>query len=257
MKQVLIVFLLALQFIGSANRFLYAQEPAVRGLILEKSGVSKLGNVFILNKRTKRISQSDEYGLFRIPALKGDTLNFSKSGYTELILVLPDLSDLVLRLQPVIKLSEVMVQGQSKKQELDEIKDQYRKKGSYYAGKPPWLAYIFQPLTAIYELVGKTPKQARRFNAYYTNELRQSEVDRRFNAYTVQNITGLDSLDLKNFMITFRPDYELLSTWDEYALINYLKRSLQTFNNSGRPKGIRSLPPLPKAKDLTEKKLKY
>lgn len=257
MKQVLIVFLIASQLICSVGSLLYAQEPAVRGLIMEKSGVSKLASVYIINKRTKRTSQSDEYGLFRIPASKGDTLNFSKSGYTDLIVVLPDLSDLVLRLQPVIKLSEVMVQGQSKRQELDEIKEQYRKKGSYYAGKPPWLAYIFQPLTAIYELVGKTPGQARRFNTYYMNELQQSEIDRRFNAYTVRNITGLDSLDLKNFMVSFRPDYESLSTWDEYALINYLKRSLQTFNNSGRPKGLRSLPALPKAKDLTEKKLKY
>jgi len=257
MKQVSIVILIAIQLICSGGSLLYAQEPAVRGLIMEKSGVSKLASVYIINKRTKRTSQSDDYGLFRITASKGDTLNFSKSGYTDLIVVLPDLSDLVLRLQPVIRLSEVMVQGQSKRQELDEIKEQYRKKGSYYAGKPPWLAYIFQPLTAIYELVGKTPGQARRFNTYYTNELQQSEVDRRFNAFKVRNITGLDSLDLKNFMVSFRPDYESLSTWDEYALINYLKRSLQTFNNSGRPKGLRSLPPLPKAKDLTEKKLKY
>ena len=72
MKQGLIVFLIAIQFIWSANRFLYAQEPAVRGLIMEKSGVSKLSNVFILNKRTKFISQSDEYGLFRMPALRGE-----------------------------------------------------------------------------------------------------------------------------------------------------------------------------------------
>ena len=257
MKQFLIVFLIAFQFICSDNRSLYAQEPTVRGLIMEKSGVSKLANVSILNKRTDRFVQSDEYGLFRIPSLKGDTLSFSKSGFTDLIVVLPDLSDLVLRLQPVIRLSEVIVQGQSKKQELEEIKEQYRKKGSFYAGKPPWLAYIFQPLTTIYELVGKTPGQARRFNAYYSNELQQTEVDRRFNSNTVRKITGLDSLDLKNFMLAFRPDYSSLSTWDEYALINYITRSLQTFNISGRPKGIKSLPALPKAKDLTEKKLKY
>jgi hypothetical protein len=160
-------------------------------------------------------------------------------------------------MQPIIKLAEVKVLGETKKQELDEIKNQYRKNGSYYAGKPPLLAFLFQPLTAIYELVGKTPGQARRFNAFYTTELQQTEIDRRFNSIAVRNITGLDSLDLKNFMVMFRPSYNSLSTWDEYEFINYVKRSLQTFNQQGRPKGLKSLPPLPKAKDLTERNLKY
>lgn len=257
MKKVLILLTILVQLIFGLDKSVHAQESSVRGLIMDKSGMSKIPNVSILNKNTQQFIESDVYGLFRINASKGDTLTFYKSGYTDLILVLPDLSDLVLRLQPVIKLSEVKVLGETKKQELDEIKSQYRKNGSYYAGKPPLLAFIFQPLTAIYELIGKTPGQARRFNVYYTNELQQSEVDRRFNASAIRNITGLDSLDLKNFMVMYRPDYSSLSTWDEYALINYIKRSLQTFNQSGRPKGLRSLPPLPKAKDLTEKNLKY
>lgn len=235
----------------------YGQEGSVRGLVMDKAGMSKIPNVYILNRTTQKFTETDSYGTFRIAASKGDTLIFSKPGFTDLIQILPNLSDLVLRMQPIIKLAEVKVVGETKKQELDEIKRQYRKNGSYYAGKPPILAFIFQPLTAIYELVGKTPSQARRFNAYYTRELQESEVDRRFNATAIRNITGLDSLDLKNFMVMFRPDYSSLSTWDEYALINYVKKSLQTFNQAGRPKGLRSLPPLPKAKDLTERNLKY
>jgi len=257
MKKVLILLTILVQLIFGLDKSVHAQQSSVRGLIMDKSGMSKIPNVSILNKNTQQFIESDVYGLFRINASIGDTLTFYKSGYTDFILVLPDLSDLVLRLQPVIKLSEVKVLGETKKQELDEIKSQYRKNGSYYAGKPPLLAFIFQPLTAIYELVGKTPAQARRFNVYYTKELQQSEVDRRFSTNAVRNITGLDSLDLKNFMVMYRPDYSSLSTWDEYALINYIKRSLQTFNQSGRPKGLRSLPSLPKAKDLTEKNLKY
>jgi hypothetical protein len=257
MKKTLVLFLILVQLILVNMEILYAQESSVRGLVMDKAGMSKIPNVNILNKKTRQITEGDAYGLFRIAASKGDTLIFSKSGFTDLVLVLPNLSDLVLRMQPVIKLTEIKVVGETKKQELDEIKKQYRKNGSYFAGKPPLLAFLFQPLTAIYELVGKTPAQARRFNVYYTRELQESEVDRRFNATAIQNITGLDSLDLKNFMVMYRPDYSSLSTWDEYAFINYVKRSLQTFNQAGRPKGLRSLPPLPKAKDLTERNLKY
>lgn len=73
----------------------------------------------------------------------------------------------------------------------------------------------------------------------------------------IKNITGLDGSDLKNFMILYRPDYQTISKFDEYAMINYLKKSLQIFNDSGRPEAQSLLPPLPEAPDLSEKKLKY
>ena len=234
-----------------------AQQSSVQGLIMERSGASRIAGVKILNRKTGISTLSNELGLFRIAASVGDTLSISKSGYSDLSLTLLELSDKVLMLQPVINLSEVKVLGQSKKQEMDEIRDQYRKKGSYYAGKPPLLSYFFRPLTALYELIGKTPGQARRFNAYYTKELQESEIDRRFSAYAITKVTGLEGNDLKNFMILYRPDYQNVSKFDEYAMINYIKKSHQLFNDAGRPKAIRSLPPLPKAPDLSEKNLKY
>ncbi|MFA6945303.1 MAG: hypothetical protein WC220_05310 [Pedobacter sp.] len=255
MKAVLNIFLLIIASLAIPPA--KAQQNSVQGLIMEKSGASRIAGVNILNKKTGVSSFSNELGLFRIAASVGDTLSLFKSGYSELVIPLLELSDKVLMLQPVIQLSEVKVLGQSKKQELDEIRDQYRKKGSYYAGKPPILAYFFKPLTALYELIGKTPAQARRFNAYYTRELQESEIDRRFNASAITGITGLEGNDLKNFMILYRPDYQNIAEWDEYALINYIKKSLQTFNRTGRPKAIRSLPPLPKAPDLSDKNLKY
>ncbi len=239
---------------------LQAQESSVQGLVMGRSGTSRLANVSITNKGTGQFTISDELGLFRILASKGDTLNISKPDYTDLTLVLTDLSDLVLRMQPVIELAEVKVKSQSKRQELEELRQQYRKKGSYYGGKPPiGLLSPFggSPLTFLYELIGKTPGQARRFNAYYTKELQESEIDRRFNAYAITNVTGLEGNDLKNFMISYRPDYQNVVKFDEYAMINYIKKSIQMFNDAGRPKAIRSLPPLPKAPDLSEKTLKY
>lgn len=257
MKLSIVKFLLVFPMFFMCFTSLHAQDPSVQGLILEKSGLARVSNASITNKRTGIVSRSNDFGLFRIPAAIGDTLSVSKTGYMDLLLTLPSYADIVLRLQPLIQLSEVTVQSQSKKQELDELREQYRKKGSYYAGKPPLLAYIFQPLTTLYELIGKTPGQARRFNTYYYRELEQTEIDRRFNVYTIGKLTDLEDSDLKNFMVIYRPDYETLSKWDEYGLINYIKRSVITFNTSGRPKGLLSLPPLPKARDLSEKSLKY
>ena len=234
-----------------------AQQNAVQGLVMEKSGASRIANVSVVNKKTGARVLSDELGLFQIAAAAGDTLLLSKSGYADIVKPLLTMTDLVLQMQKIIELDEVKVTGQTKKEELDEFRDQYRKKGSYYGGKPPLLAYVFQPVTALYELLGKTPNQARRFNLFYLKEMEQTEIDRRFNVSAIGRITGLIDADLKNFMVTYRPGYEILSGMDEYAFINYVKRSLETFNKSGRPKGLLSLPPLPKAPDLTEKNLKY
>jgi hypothetical protein len=255
MKAVLNIFLLII--VCSDVKPLMAQQNSVQGLIMERSGASRISGVYILNKKSGISAFTNELGLFRIGASVGDTLFISKSGYSELSFPLLELSDKVLMLQPVISLSEVKVLGQTKKQELDAIKDQYRKKGSYYAGKPPLLAYFFRPLTALYELIGKTPAQARRFNTYYIKELQESEVDRRFSAYAIQNVTGLEGNDLKNFMILYRPEYQNVAKFDEYAMINYIRSSLQKFDAAGRPKAIKSLPTLPKAPDLSEKILKY
>jgi len=257
MKALLINFAFALTMIGLPVGFAQAQQSFVQGMVMEKSFSSKISGVLILNKRLGISTSSNEMGLFRIEAIVGDTLNLSKPGYADLTVPLLELSDKVLILQALIQLSEVRVEAQSKKQELDDIKAQYRKKGSYYAGKPPLLAYFFRPLTALYELIGKTPAQARRFNAYYVRELQESEIDRRFNAGIITRITGLGGDDLHNFMILYRPEYLNFATWDEYALINYIKKSMGTFNEAGRPKAIKSLPTLPKAPDLSEKNLKY
>ena len=255
MRLAFCIFLCCSIFLSA--KYSFAQETTVQGLIMESLGTSKVSNAYILNKRTRISTVSNELGLFKILASIGDTISIAKSGYLSMEFPLLELSDKVLMLRPLIKLPEVKVVSQTKKQELDEVRDQYRKKGSFYAGKPPLLAYFFRPLTTLYELIGKTPAQARRFNSYYTKELQQSEVDRRFNAYAVTKITGLEGNDLKNFMILYRPEYEKIAGFDEYGLINYLKQSLQLFNDSGRPQAIRSLPPLPKAPNLSDKNLKH
>lgn len=201
-------------------------------------------------------AESDGLGLFKILANIGDTLKVSKQGFTDQLITVTSGNDLVIQLAKPVQLAEVNITGQSKKQELDEIKSQYRKKGSYYAGKPPILSYIFTPLTALYELVGKTPGQARRFNTYYSREVQQSEVDRRFNSSTIQPLTLYEGKDLHNFIQIYRPAFQDLSGWAEYDLVKYIRKSALAFEAAGRP-ASQELPILPRAPDLSERVIKY
>lgn len=251
MKLVLLVFTI-ICFSFWAN----AQSKDLHGVVFEKGSSTRISKAQISNPKYQLVSQSDGLGLFTIQSAIGDTLKISKAGFTDQILIVSSFQDLIIQLSKPIQLAEVNVTAQSKKQELDEIKKQYRGKGSFYGGKPPPLAYIFSPITALYELIGKTPGQARRFNNYYSRELQESEIDRRFNSYTVKPLTLYEGKDLQNFLLLYRPPFDQLQQWSDYDLVNYIKKSAIAFDAAGRP-AAQILPKLPKAPDLSDKKLKY
>ncbi len=232
-----------------------AQSNDIKGAIFEKGTSHRVSQARISNINHPFISQSDGLGLFTIKASVGDTLTISKEGFADLSVIVSSYKDLIIQLPKPIQLDEVKVVGQSKKQELDEVKKEYRNKGSYYEGKPPFLTFLFKPLTALYEVFGKTPGQARRFNKYYYRELQQTEIDQRFNSYTVKPYTKYEGKDLQNFIETYRPTYDQVLKWGDYDFINYIRKSALSFEAAGRP--ANTLPKLPKAPDLSEKHLKY
>ncbi|MEO8794930.1 MAG: hypothetical protein ABI390_05650 [Daejeonella sp.] len=245
------LFLLILFFAGYISG--YAQQLNLKGVLMDKESYLRIADAGIFTPSDKLLGKSNSLGEFSILASKGDSIIIRKNGYTDYYFNIESSADLIIRLQPIIRLSEVIVTSQTKKQELDEIKKQYRKKGSYYSGKPPLLSFIFSPLTAIYELIGKTPRQARRFNNFYNYELQQTEIDRRFNKFSVQKYSGFEGKDLHNFMDNYRPEFSQIYSWDEYQLISYIKNSAAKFVAQGKPESKLALPVLPKAPDLRVK----
>lgn len=223
-----------------------AQEAVVDGVVFNQPGTQRVAGAEVKNRRTGAQTFSNTLGLFQLKAAPGDTVDVDKAGFIPGWAVVTTGQDIVLKLQQVIEIDEVTITALSKKQELDEARQQYRKQGSFHSGRPPFLAFLFNPVTAIYELVGKTPRRARRFNQFYYRELEELEIDRRFSTTRITQITKYEGNDLKNFIQTYRPAYAELSKWDEYALVNYIKTSARTFEAAGKPTAT-SLPPLPKA----------
>jgi len=149
--------------------------------------------------------------------------------------VIRDTKDMITYIaRDATTLNEVTVYGQTKKQELDAIKRDYRNKGSFYAGKPPLLSYIFTPLTALYELVGRTPKNARRFNNMYVTELQLSHVDQFFNKTSINKYTGLEGKELENFMVNYRPDFEKAKNWTNYDGIKWINDSYKKYADTAK-----------------------
>ena len=206
----------------------YAQQPlTIKGIIFKKSTPDRISQAVVTDLKTQTLMMSDELGGFSIKTSIGDTLEVTKTGYTAQRVAVVNNNDLVVYLQPVIELNQVTIKSQSKQQELNEVMKEYRSQGIYNDGKslPVW-QFINSPITAFYNLFGKTPAQARRFAEYAKNEQEASVVDKRYTKELVKSVTKMTSdNEVEKFMVAYRPSYDNMKEWNDYQLIQYVKKS--------------------------------
>lgn len=212
------------------------QEFTFSGAIFEKGTKIRIALAEITNKRNHYSVGSNDMGLFEIKAAVGDTLVIYKRNFNSFTLVVPLSKNVVVQLsRSENMLDQVEVFGKTKKQEMDDIKKDFRDKGSFYAGKPPLallLPFGGSPITFFYELFGKTPANARRFNRYYQTEMQQSHVDAFFNKKIINERTGLSGKQLEDFMFNYRPDYEKSKNWTAYDGNKWIKDSFKKYTDT-------------------------
>ena len=232
MKPVRLFFLGILFFLPCS--LVFAQQEFVQtGVLFENGSKIRIALAEITNLRNHYSVGSNDLGMFEIKSAIGDTLIVAKRGFNDVKIVVMSTKDIVLQLNRSANiLNEVVITGQNKKQALDAVKRDFKNKGSFYGGKPPILSYLFSPLTAIYELFGRTPKNARRFNNMYVSELQNNQVDQLFNKNTINKNTGLEGKELEGFMINYRPDYEKAKNWTVYDSTKWIKDSYKKYTDT-------------------------
>jgi len=210
-------------------------QKTIKGVVLNYSTEVRIDGADIINLRTQQRFESNGLGLFNVIGSIGDTLRVAKVGFNEKNVVITSEDDLIIRLKGITELRAVNVYGITKEQEMDNIMKDYRKQGSYYNGKPPVLAYIFTPISALHEAFGKTGKRAKRFREYVDYEQDELLIDRKFSKTFVATLTGLKDPDLTNFVLIYRPSYETVRYWNEYDARAYIKKAFAQFEANGRP----------------------
>ncbi len=236
MKRFVIFFFAVYSLSLVPSSLLFAQDFKINGVVMEKETRLRIALASISNKRNGYTVGSSDLGLFTMKASVGDTLLIIKRGYNDQQVVVKSASDLFIYLNKGITLNEVVINGETKKQTLDAIKRDFKNKGSFYAGKPSFLSFLFTPITAIYELVGRTPKNARRFNNYYVTEMQQTHIDAFFNKSIITTNTGLTGKELDNFMINYRPEYEQSKNWNTYDGLKWIKESYKKYSDTAGKK---------------------
>mgnify|MGYP001547538562 CR=1 FL=1 len=212
---------------------LKAQVYDIRGVVCTKGSNNRIAQAMITNKKSLRYVLSDGLGMFAIKANAGDTIEITKIDFTSVQQVVDGPANMVVFMQPVVHLDQVKIIGQSKQQELSGYMEDYRKKGIYNNGKTSVAGAVFHPLNALYDLFGKGPGQARRFAEMTRQEVNAAEDRRRFNKDVVKRITGLSDDEAQKFVDAYAPDHDDLKKWNDYDLIDYIKKSLTNYNKYG------------------------
>jgi hypothetical protein len=208
----------------------YAQNKILlKGLVFEIGNNKRISEASITNKSSKEIAYSDDFGNFSISVSIGDTLIIAKDNYQEQEKAILIKQNLIIYLKKAITLNEVVIKQQTKKAEQKEILDGYRSKGVYYGGKPPIFAYIFTPLTALHELLGKDAADARRFGSYIYRENAQSGVDAHFNVSIIKESIKIKDEEMVEFMYLYRPKPQDVTYRNRYDDMNYIKKSYQDY----------------------------
>lgn len=227
--------LLTLMVCFTAITPIYAQQDFIlKGVLMELGNNSRVVGGQLYNKRTTYTTSTNSLGIFEIKAAIGDTIQIYQREYSDSTIIVSAATDLIIKLRRSQMLREVNINGIAKKQELTDMKQEYRNKGAFYSGKPPVLSFLFKPLTALYETFGRTPKNARRFGRYYETEMQQTLIDGLFNETIIQENTDLKGDDLENFMINYRPEYEKAQNWARYDAIKYIKEAYKTFKEAAK-----------------------
>ena len=213
-----------------------AQNFVLKGVVIEKGSNVRIALAEITNLNNKMGAISNEIGIFQVNVRVGDTLLVKKRNLTDQKIVVKTDDDLVVYLtRGNTMLEEVTVKGQTKKQEMEDIKRDMRRNGSFFEGKPPLILLNplgGSPITFFYELFGKTPTRARKFNRYYKKELSLIEVDKLFNKRLVTSYTTLNGKDLDKFLLDYYPTPVMASNWSNYDAVKYIKESAKKYTDT-------------------------
>jgi hypothetical protein len=205
-----------------------------QGIVLKEGSNIRLGNISILNKRSRDRSLSSVWGVFSIPVLHGDTLECSGDNFQSTDFVVSDYADCIIYLAPVLQLNEVTVKEYSLKSDIKEVQRGYREKSVFYTGTPHYYYLFLKPMTFIYENFKSEVIEARRFNRFARRELEAFAVAARFNNLTIKAAVPIKDSEIERFKLAYFPTLTKISAWSDYDMINYIKQSFSDFEKSKR-----------------------
>lgn len=216
------------------------EQKNISGMVLERGTANvRIADATVVNLRTRQVTRTSPQGVFTIPVAVGDSLSVNKIGYGPIKTVINTLEDIILDMQAGLEIETVVVTRSTRESELRSHLRDYERQGIHNGGHNSLGTYLNSPATALYNLFGRTPRNARRFEQYMNQELEATKVDRVFNKTLVSSLTDLEGDELQSFMDIYRPSWSTLEKWGQYDLMLYITNSFKSWDKNGRPKSER------------------
>jgi hypothetical protein len=128
-------------------------------------------------------------------------------------------------LKEVIVMDKALTPEKILKENKETYKEIYRKGDESHA-------VVITPLGVgvvidkVWSAVSKEGKDARKMQRRLTTDYRSATVDRRFTKNLVTRVTGYKGIRLDDFMVKYRPTFEMVNKWNNYELVEYIKAKL-------------------------------
>lgn len=231
------------------SKALLAQNVTVQGFVIDKESKARLARVFIYSAGKDEGFFNNLKGEFSTTAKIGDTLFAALSGYAMDTAIVNGRGAIVFQLKSLaITLKEVEIIGKrtTPQERYEKNMREYR-----YALSRGSTKDLFSlgsggaglSIDAVYNLLSRQGKNARYLQSILEKDYRDAIIDYRFNSEYVKAVLKEPTLDLKDFMQQYRPTYLFVLTASDYAFVQFIKNSYNSYNRN--PAALR-LPALPK-----------
>lgn len=236
------------------NGFAQGTQPsanaAIEGIIFDHDTKERVARTIIFNINSKKFWYNNLKGEFKVDAIPGDKLVFSKQDYLPDTVLIKDASNIAVYLQrTAIMLHEVTINDSlhTPLQRLAATKKEYNKAYGSSAYSDPFSTVpgggAGLSIDALYNALSKSGRDAEHLRGLIQHDYEQNVVDFRFNKSYVASITKLKDKDLADFMIKYRPSYYLVSNDTEYEFITYIRTSLRRYQRNKRSFPVPALRP--------------
>jgi hypothetical protein len=216
----------------------FSQTRSVPGFVVDKESKLRLAKVYIYNPANDDGIYNNNKGEFVTNAKVGDTIFAALSGYGMDTIVYKGQSALLFQLRSLsIKLKEVKIYGK-----LPTPAEQYSKTLQEYKykidrGSTKDLLNLSSRgvglgIDAVYNLLSREGKNARRLQSILERDYHEAIIDYRFRPDYVQAITAANEVELKDFMLQYRPTYQFTLTATDYLYVQFIRNSFASYRRN-------------------------
>jgi hypothetical protein len=225
---------------------LYAQKHA-QGIVLDLETKQRIARVYIYNANNDAGDYNNTKGEFSIVGKPGDVLIAAVEGYfPDTLTVVENRTHIFQLKRSSIRIQEVSIVVRRSPEEL--LKERQREYSTAYSKgeRGPLLTSGTNgsglSIDALYRLISREGKNARRLQEIIERDYRESVIDYRFTPELVSRTTGLTGEKLADFMFQYRPNYYFVLGSNDYNLVFYIRTSYAKYLQNPHANRLPTLP---------------